>query len=97
MKRLRSRCVGVASLFLAPLVAAAQPAPVEAPAPPWKEFVKTDGHANEIPVGWVATEEGKFAHSIVLPDSVPKTVPFDFTAARLRALKPGSKSVARQY
>jgi hypothetical protein len=80
-----------------PLAAAAQPIPVEPPAPPWKDFVKTRGHANEIPAGWVATEAGRFAHDIVLPDAVPKTVPFDFTAARLRALKPGSKSVARQY
>lgn len=80
-----------------PLAAVGQPIPVEPPAPPWKDFVKTRGHADEIPAGWVATEEGRFAHDIVLPDSVPKTVPFDFTAARLRALKPGSKSVARQY
>jgi len=80
-----------------PVAALAQPIPVEPPAPPWKDFVKTAGHANEIPVGWVATEEGRFAHDIALPDSVPKTVPFDFTAARVRALKPGGKSVARQY
>jgi len=80
-----------------PAFALAQPIPVEPPAPPWKDFVKTEGHANEIPVAWVATEEGRFAHDIVLPDRVPKTVPFDFAAARLRALKPGSKSVARQY
>lgn len=80
-----------------PVAAVAQPIPVEPPAPPWKDFVKVDGHANEIPIGWLATEEGRFAHSIVLPDSVPKTVPFDFTAARLRALSPSGKSVARQY
>ncbi|HTT09460.1 MAG TPA: hypothetical protein VMG60_01085 [Burkholderiaceae bacterium] len=80
-----------------PTVGIAGPIPVEPPAPPWKDFVKTDGHANEIPVGWIGTEPGRFAHSIVLPDSVPKTVPFDFTAARWRALSPNGESVARQY
>jgi hypothetical protein len=83
--------------FALPALAAAQPIPVEPPAPAWKEFARVQGHANEIPVGWLATEPGRFAHNIVLPDSVPKTVPFDFTAARLRALSPSSKSVARQY
>ncbi len=84
-------------LVLAYVDAQSGPLPVEPPAPPWKEFVKTDGHANEIPIEWLATEAGRFAHSIRLPDSIPQTVPFDFTAARWRALKPGSKSVARQY
>jgi len=83
--------------FALPALAVAQPIPVEPPAPAWKEFVKVQGHAKEIPVGWLATEADRFAHNIVLPDSVPTTVPFDFTAARLRALTPGSKSVARQY
>jgi hypothetical protein len=80
-----------------PTVGVAGPIPVEPPAPPWKDFVKTDGHANEIPIGWLTTEEGRFAHGLALPDTVPKTVPFDFTAARLRSFKPGSKSVGRQY
>jgi hypothetical protein len=70
------------------------PAP---PAPPWDRFVKADGHANEIPAQWLDTPEGRFAHSIRLPDSIPKTVPFDFNRARLRSALPGSPSVARQY
>ncbi len=71
--------------------------PPDPPAPPWKDFIKTNGHDNEIPVQWVATPEGRFAHDIVLPPSIPKTVPFDFKAAKLRALKPGAKSVSKQY
>jgi hypothetical protein len=92
-----SRWLGLLFAMALPTVGLAGPIPVEPPAPPWKDFVKTEGHANEIPIGWLATEEGLFAHSIVLPDTVPKTVPFDFNAARLHSLKPGSKSVARQY
>jgi hypothetical protein len=38
-----------------------------------------------------------FAHSIVLPDSVPKPVPFNFALARLKALVPGLPSVSEQY
>lgn len=71
--------------------------PPDPHAPPWKDFVKVEGHANEIQVQWIATPEGKFAHSIKLPDSVPKTVPFDFSAARRKTLSPKSPSVARQY
>jgi hypothetical protein len=71
--------------------------PPNPPAPPWKDFVKAAGHDIEIPAQWVETPEGRFAHAIVLPPSIPKTVPFDFAMARLRALKPGGHSVARQY
>lgn len=59
--------------------------------------MKTKGHDNEIPAQWVETPEGRFAHDIVLPASVPKTVPFDFKQAKANASKRGAKSVARQY
>ncbi len=99
MRILQSSIRRIAFLLLLVALVDAQsgPLPIEPPAPPWKEFVKADGHANEIPIEWLATEAGRFAHSIRLPDSIPQTAPFDFTAARWRALKPGSKSVARQY
>jgi len=87
-----------ASIAIAPNIAAAGRAePPAPPAPPWDTFVKADGHANEIPAQWLDTPEGRFAHSIRLPDSIPKTVPFDFGKARLKALAPGSHGVARQY
>ena len=48
-----------------------------------------------------ATEQERkardFAHSIVLPDSVPKPVPFNFAIARLKALVPGLPDVSEQY
>src|SRR5688500_11261145 len=37
-----------------------------------------------------------FAHSITLPDSIPKPVPFNFALARLRALIPGRPEVSEQ-
>lgn len=74
---------------------AQQPPPP--PAPPWKDFVKVEGHDIEIPSEWVATAEGKFAHGIRLPDSVPRTVPFDFRAAWWKALWPKEPPVAQQY
>ena len=87
-----------ASIAIAPNIAAAGGAePPAPPAPPWDTFVKVDGHANEIPVQWLDTPEGRFAHSISLPDSIPKSVPFDFGKARLKSLAPGSQGVARQY
>jgi len=67
------------------------------PAAAWKDFVNSPGHSDPIPVQWVATPEGRFAHSIRLPDSIPKPVPFDFAKAQLKAVVPSSPSVARQY
>ncbi len=38
-----------------------------------------------------------YAHSLELPDSVSKPVPFDFTKAKWKALLPGTPSVSDQY
>ena len=38
-----------------------------------------------------------YAHSLQLPDSVPKPVPFNFMKARVKALWPGNPSVSDQY
>jgi hypothetical protein len=90
--------IAVAALALLPNAATAGRAePPAPPAPPWDTFVKADGHASEIPAQWLDTPEGRFAHSIRLPDSIPRTVPFDFGKARLKSLAPGSQGVARQY
>lgn len=40
-------------------------------APPWDKFVKAEGHANEIPAQWLDTAEGRFAHSLKIPNPVP--------------------------
>lgn len=46
----------------------------QAPRPPhkWTKFVSVRGQPEPVPVEWVATPEGKFAHDIVIPDPVPK-------------------------
>lgn len=39
---------------------------------PWTEFVSVAGQPEPVPAQWVSTPEGKFAHSIVIPNPVPK-------------------------
>jgi hypothetical protein len=63
----------------------------------WTKFVKVEGQAEPVPEQWLASEEGRIAHSLKLPDSVPKTVPFDFNKAAWQAWKPGTPKVAVQY
>jgi len=38
----------------------------------WTKFVKTNGQPEPVPAEWVETAEGKFAHSIELPQPLPK-------------------------
>ncbi len=42
------------------------------PKSPWTKFVLVDGQPEPVPEQWVATPEGKFAHSIRIPNPVPK-------------------------
>ena len=42
------------------------------PKSPWTRFVQVDGQPEPVPEQWVATPEGKFAHSIRIPNPVPK-------------------------
>lgn len=46
----------------------------QAPRPPhkWTKFVSVRGQPEPVPVEWVATPEGRFAHDIVIPNPVPK-------------------------
>jgi hypothetical protein len=37
----------------------------------WKIFVSVEGQPEPVPAEWVATPEGRFAHSIKLPDPLP--------------------------
>jgi len=57
-------------------VALAEPAytPVK-----WTEFVKVEGQSEPIPVQWLQDEEAKIAHSLKLPDGVPKPVPYSYS------------------
>ncbi|MCC2639429.1 MAG: exported protein of unknown function [Moraxellaceae bacterium] len=64
----------------------------------WKRLVKTEGQHFPIPESWISTPEGRIAHSLRLPDSVPKPVPFDFEEAEGPWYKPSSKrDVAIKY
>ena len=42
------------------------------PKSPWTKFVQVDGQPEPVPEQWLATPEGKFAHSIKIPNPVPK-------------------------
>lgn len=71
---------------------------VEVPEPSdWAHKVRTKGQPTPVPEAWLKTPESRVAHDLVLPDVVPRPVPFDFGAAKWRALVPGQPSVARQY
>jgi hypothetical protein len=43
----------------------------ESPSKGWTEYVKTKGQPEPVPADWVVTPEGKFAHSIELPQALP--------------------------
>ncbi len=38
----------------------------------WTQFVQVEGQPEPVPVEWVATPEGRFAHSIKIPNPLPK-------------------------
>lgn len=86
------RMIAVALAAL-PCVAGAEPyAPVV-----WTKFVKVDGQPEPIPEQWLTDAEARIAHSLKLPDSVPKPVPFDFDKAWWQSWLPGTPRVAVQY
>jgi hypothetical protein len=93
MKRTANWLTAIA--FTVSMGALAQPSTYEPVQ--WTKFVKVDGQAEPVPEQWLVTEEGRIAHSLKLPDSVPKTVPFDFNKAAWQAWKPGTPKVAVQY
>lgn len=63
----------------------------------WTTFVKVQGQPEPIPEQWLDSEEAHIAHSLTLPDSVPKPQLFDFDKARRRAWLPSTPKVAVQY
>ncbi|MBS0337604.1 MAG: hypothetical protein JSS40_12460 [Proteobacteria bacterium] len=38
----------------------------------WTQFVQVDGQPEPVPIEWVSTPEGKLAHSIKIPNPLPK-------------------------
>lgn len=73
--------VGVAVLALAGILMSRSGDWHVEPPPAWKKLVRTQGQFYPIPEEWISTDEGRIAHDLVLPDSVPKPVPFDFDKA----------------
>lgn len=64
----------------------------------WKQLVRTKGQYYPVPAQWLATEEARIAHDLVLPDSIPKPVPFDFDKADGPWFWPkGEREVAHAY
>lgn len=63
----------------------------------WTAYVPVEGQADAVPIEWLSTPEGKFAHSIKLPDAVSRSVPFDFDKAKVQAALAGKPSVSEQY
>lgn len=45
----------------------------------WTQFVHVDGQPEPVPAEWVSTPEGKFAHSIKIPNPVPKDSGYRWT------------------
>ena len=63
----------------------------------WERFVPVEGQELPVPEQWLQDEEARIAHSLKLPDSVPKSMPFDFDKAWWRSWLPGKQRVAVQY
>lgn len=71
--------------------------PNRAPPAEWTQLVATPGQKYPIPQAWLQDEEARIAHSLKLPDAVPKPLSFDFEKARWRAWLPNVPGVNVQY
>lgn len=60
-------------------------------------FPRKEGPGWQIPTDPQDKAAYDYAHSLKLPDSVPKPVPFNFPLARVKALWPWNPSVSDQY
>ena len=63
----------------------------------WEHFVPVAGQPLPVPQQWLQDSEAKIAHSLKLPDSVPKPVPFDFSKAHRKSWLPGTPKQSVQY
>lgn len=63
----------------------------------WTRFVKVEGQSEPVPEQWLREPEARIAHSLKLPEAVPKTVPFDFTKAYWASWLPGTPKRSVQY
>lgn len=87
----------LACLVVAALIGGCRDA-AETPPPEWQDLVATKGQHYPVPRAWLASDEARIAHDLVLPAAVPRPVPFDFEAARGPWYWPRSKrEVAVDY
>jgi len=63
----------------------------------WEKFVKVEGQTEPVPEQWLQDPEAKVAHSLKLPDAVPKSEPFNFAKASATGWLPGVASARLQY
>lgn len=63
----------------------------------WTKFVKVEGQSEPVPEQWLQDPEAKIAYSLKLPESVPKSVPFNFLKAGWWSILPGTPNVSVQY
>jgi hypothetical protein len=66
-------------LLVACLLASPQPSAQTKKPYQWTKFVQVDGQPEPVPAEWVETPEGKFAHSIKIPNPVPKDSGYRWT------------------
>lgn len=72
MGRRRAELTGVVSLLAVASICVACAEDEAHAASRWKEFVEVAGQPEPVPAEWVATPEGRFAHSIKIPNPLPK-------------------------
>jgi hypothetical protein len=92
MRALMRVALLVACSVMASAVTAEQYVPVK-----WTKFVKVEGQSEPVPEQWLQDEEGRIAHGLKLPDTVPKPTPFDFKQAWWKSWLPNTGNVALQY
>lgn len=92
MKKSKIASVLVAGLLVACSASGDANTPTE-----WAKLVKVEGQSEPIPEQWLQDEESRIAHSLQLPATVPKPVPFDFTTATWKQLLPRTPTLALQY
>ena len=87
----------IASALIASLLAACNASGEPSSPTQWAKLVKVEGQAEPVPEQWLQDEEARVAHGLQLPATVPKPVPFDFTAAMWKDVLPWTPTLTLQY
>lgn len=92
----RKRCLGVAVFVLTTTYSVVGTTTSSGPIK-WDKFVKMTGQNEPVPVQWLQNPEALIAFSLILPDKVSRTVPFDFEEAYRWSWVPGTSKVSLRY